>query len=233
MTLSTIAAEQAKVTEVAMDTVEQLLDYCTVPPNAKLDMNNLIWFSTFTWMPLTLVHLRLKAELQITFSRMVTHRQTTNQIKWTSTHSHTHPTIYCCICCWGRTWCSCCQCQRGKKHHLILEIMGHTQSPTPIHCDNSNATGITNYTVKMEMQYFWITDQVAQNQFTVHWHPDQVNHAYYSTKHHPAAHHTHVRPYHLHMDHSPTNLLRPLLQAPYKGVLELLFIDMVTVLLCP
>ena len=49
---------------------------------------------------------------------------------------------------------------------LILEEMGHTQPPTPVHCDNKTATGIANDTVKkhrsrsMEMRYFWVTDQV-------------------------------------------------------------------------
>ena len=53
-----------------------------------------------------------------------------------------------------------------KILQTILEELGHTQPPTPIHCDNFTSVGIANDTVKnqrsrsMEMRFFWITDQV-------------------------------------------------------------------------
>eukprot|EP00804_Cyclotella_cryptica_P002738 CCRYP_009648-RA/>CCRYP_009648-RA protein AED:0.38 eAED:0.38 QI:0/-1/0/1/-1/0/1/0/101 len=37
----------------------------------------------------------------------------------------------------------------------------------------------------MEMRYFWIADQVARQQFSVHWHPGLENMGDYYTKHHP------------------------------------------------
>jgi hypothetical protein len=46
--------------------------------------------------------------------------------------------------------------------------MGHPQPPTPIHTDNSTATGITNGTVRqrkskaMDMRFYWIQDRVRQ-----------------------------------------------------------------------
>jgi hypothetical protein len=56
--------------------------------------------------------------------------------------------------------------KEGKVLRLPLIEMGHRQPPTPVHCDNSTAAGITNDTVKkqrpqsMEMWFFWVTDQV-------------------------------------------------------------------------
>jgi hypothetical protein len=92
--------------------------------------------------------------------------------------------------------------QETKIIRLILQEMGHTQPPTPIHCDNSTTVFISNSTVKrqrsraMEMRYFWIVDQV-RNKYYVHilWYPDRENLGNYVTKHHPPQHHQHVRPY--------------------------------------
>jgi hypothetical protein len=39
-------------------------------------------------------------------------------------------------------------CKQATIFLLILEEKGHPQMPTPIHCDNSTAIGITNNTVK-------------------------------------------------------------------------------------
>ena len=91
-------------------------------------------------------------------------------------------------------------CKEGKIIRLILQELGHTQPPTPMHCDNKTATGIANDTVKkqrarsMEMRFFFITDQVNQGLFNVQWHPGQENLADYFTKHFDAKHHQEVRP---------------------------------------
>ena len=61
--------------------------------------------------------------------------------------------------------------KEGKIIRLALHELGHPQPPTPIHCDNSTAAGISNNTVKkhrsrsMEMRYFWISDQVKHKTF--------------------------------------------------------------------
>jgi len=113
--------------------------------------------------------------------------------------------------------------QQGKVLRLTLEEMGHPQPPTPIHVDNTTAVGIANDTVKkqrsraMDMRYFWIRDQVAQRQFNVEWHPGQENLADYVTKHHPPAHHTHVRPYYVHMKNSPRFLPRAVAPSVMRG----------------
>ena len=41
----------------------------------------------------------------------------------------------------------------------------------------------------MEMQFFWVTDQVLNKEFDVQWHPGKENLADYFTKHFDAAHH--------------------------------------------
>eukprot|EP00957_Ditylum_brightwellii_P157246 11967520-Ditylum_brightwellii.AAC.1 len=87
--------------------------------------------------------------------------------------------------------------------------MGHPQLPTPLHADNSTAVGIANKTIKpqksraMNMQYFWLLDQVKLKNFNVSWHPGQENLADYPTKHHTGHRHQHVRPYYIHTTGSP------------------------------
>ena len=50
--------------------------------------------------------------------------------------------------------------KEGKLLCLVLNEMGHKQPPTPVHCDNSTATGITNSAIKkqrsrlMEVRFF-------------------------------------------------------------------------------
>mgnify|MGYP006198298991 CR=1 FL=1 len=102
--------------------------------------------------------------------------------------------------------------KEGCVIRLILQELGHPQPPTPIHCDNSTTAGIANNTVKrqrspsMEMRYFWIADQVACKQFNVKWHPGLKNLGDYHTKHHPPAHHQQVHPYYLLEPNSPLEL---------------------------
>ena len=73
----------------------------------------------------------------------------------------------------------------------IFELQGRKySSPNPrrtwpeamsVHCGNITAAGIANDTVKkqqycsMEMQIFWITDQVKLGRFDVQYHPGQYN----------------------------------------------------------
>ena len=58
---------------------------------------------------------------------------------------------------------------------ITLEELGHPQPPTPIHTDNSTASGIANDTVKqkrskaIDMHFYWIRDRVRQGQFQIFW----------------------------------------------------------------
>ena len=86
-------------------------------------------------------------------------------------------------------------CKEGKFLRLLLQELGHVQPPTPVHCDNSTATGIANKTLKkqrsrsMEIQFFWVTNEVKRGLFKVAWHPGQENLADYFTKHFDTQHH--------------------------------------------
>ena len=67
--------------------------------------------------------------------------------------------------------------KEGRVLRLNLAEMGHPQPPTPIHCENTTAVGITNKTIKkhqsrpMEMRYFYSCDQVKRGNFNVQYHP--------------------------------------------------------------
>ena len=104
--------------------------------------------------------------------------------------------------------------------------MGHPQPPTPLHTDNSTASGISNNTVKcqssraMEMRYFWIVDQVDQGVFNVGWYPGLENLGDYPSKHHPTKTHRHVRPWYTHMKNSPRVLPRALAPSTLRGCVK-------------
>eukprot|EP00804_Cyclotella_cryptica_P012930 CCRYP_002289-RA/>CCRYP_002289-RA protein AED:0.24 eAED:0.24 QI:0/0/0/1/0.5/0.33/3/0/1110 len=114
-------------------------------------------------------------------------------------------------------------CKEGKILRLVLQELGHTQPPTPTHCDNGTATGIANNSVKkqrsrsMEMRFFWVADQVNRHHFQVRWHPGQENLADYFTKHFEALHHISVRPWYLHTKDSPHFLPRAAAPSTLRG----------------
>ena len=81
----------------------------------------------------------------------------------------------------------------------MLQEMGHEQPCTPIQMDNSTAEGVINNKIQpkrtkaMDMRFYWLRCQEAQNQFRFYWRPGGQNLADYWTKHHPAAHHQNMR----------------------------------------
>ena len=114
----------------------------------------------------------------------------------------------------------------GTIMRLTLYEMGHPQPPTPIHTDNLTAAGISNSTVKlqrsraMDMRYFWIVDQVNQNNINVEWHPGLENLADYTSKHHSAKIHRYLRPYYLQTKNSPRYLTRALKPSKLRGYVK-------------
>ena len=88
---------------------------------------------------------------------------------------------------------------------MCLEELGHKQPPTPLKTDNSTATGIINNTIKqkqskaIDMQFYWLRDQVKQGQFKVYWDSGKHHHGDYTTKHHSGAHHKLMRPIRLYI----------------------------------
>jgi hypothetical protein len=69
----------------------------------------------------------------------------------------------------------------------------------------------------MEMGYFWVGDKVAQDMYTLSWHPGQENLANYQSKHHICSHHQAVRPWYLHQADSPRVLPWTLKPSALKG----------------
>jgi hypothetical protein len=114
-------------------------------------------------------------------------------------------------------------CQDGIIFRQTLTDMCHPQPKTPVHCDNATAVGIANNTVKrqrsrlMEMRFFGVGDKVAQEMYTLSWHPGQENLADYQSKHHIGAHHIAVRPWYLHTATSPRELPRAARPSTLKG----------------
>ena len=82
----------------------------------------------------------------------------------------------------------------------ILSEMGHPQPRTPIQTDNKTANDLlTNQIMPkalkaMDMRFHWLRCRDAQGQFRYYWRPGTQNLADYFTKHHPASHHTAIRP---------------------------------------
>jgi hypothetical protein len=56
---------------------------------------------------------------------------------------------------------------------------------------------------------FRVGDKVAQDMYTLSWHPGQENLANYQSKHHLGSHHQTVHPWYLHQVDSPRNFLGP------------------------
>ena len=116
--------------------------------------------------------------------------------------------------------------KEARIFRLTLEELGHTQPPTPVHCDNKTTTGIVNGTVKrhrarsMEMRYFYACDQVDNGHFKVLWYPGLENLADYLSKHHDASHHRRVRAIYLHCTDSPRVLPRAKAPSALRGCVE-------------
>ena len=98
----------------------------------------------------------------------------------------------------------------------------------PVHLDNTTAVGIVNNTFKrqrsraMEMRYFWLLCQEAQQILKVVHKPAAENMADYLTKAHFGQIHKHVRPYYLHMPNLPNVLYRAVMPSTQQGCAEIL-----------
>ena len=104
--------------------------------------------------------------------------------------------------------------QETVKLQIALQELGNTQPPSPIHTDNTTATGMIRKTIKqqrsraMNMHYFWSISKQDDNTIDVSWHPGRENISDYSSKHHSPTIHQNLRPKYLHMPNSPRYLQR-------------------------
>ena len=69
----------------------------------------------------------------------------------------------------------------------------------------------------MKMRFFWVGDKIAQEMYSLKWHPGQENLADYQSKHHNGAHHKAVRPWYLHLENPPRVLPRAQRSSALKG----------------
>ena len=113
--------------------------------------------------------------------------------------------------------------KQARIFRLVLDELWHTQPPTPTNCDNETVVGICNGTVKrqrscsMEMQYFWVGDQVKNGVVAVQYAPGAENMGDYTTKHFLTPHHARVRPMYVHMGNSPRELPRAMTPKDLRG----------------
>ncbi len=138
--ISTIATEELKAIKFTINTVGHLLDYTTHPLNYEL-------YLTSTVMLLILVHLRQKLCCWTFCHRVSSSRQ--NPIELNAIQVLTSVLRFVAASAAKAEIDNIFVNAKGIKiiHHLVEE-MGHPQPPTPIPCNESMATGITNDTLK-------------------------------------------------------------------------------------
>ena len=80
--------------------------------------------------------------------------------------------------------------KEATRLRLTLQELGHPQPQNPIHVNNMTVIDIVNNTIKqqrsraMEMPYFWLFEQMAQQYLKIYYQPGLENLANYATKHH-------------------------------------------------
>jgi hypothetical protein len=96
--------------------------------------------------------------------------------------------------------------------------------PTIIVTNNACAQGIANNTVKqkhsnaIDMSFYWIRDQVKQQQFEVYWQKGTNNLADYFTKHHSASHHQQVQSHYLREKEQPQQQIAHMATQSTEGI---------------
>ena len=95
-------------------------------------------------------------------------------------------------------------CKQAAPIRVTLEEMGHPQpAPSPVTTDNITAQGLTMGTMtpktsKSNNQWFnWLKCHNAQRQFIYLRRKGILNHADYTSKHHPPRHHQKVRKFYV------------------------------------
>jgi hypothetical protein len=88
---------------------------------------------------------------------------------------------------------------------ITLTEMGYPQPTTEVMLDNTMAVDFINKELKqrrtkaIDMRYYWLQDQEAQQHFTYQWKKGSDNLADYFTKHHPPGHHQTIRSQYVHL----------------------------------
>lgn len=181
--LSTIAAQQAKLTQLTMEQAKQLLDYCASQEDAVLTYNasDMILAVQSNAGYLTKNQARSRAGGHFFMSIDVPYPP--------NNASAAEAEL-------GALFLNA---KEAVNIRNILQEMKHPQPPTPIQTNNSTVEGVLNNKVQpkrmksMDMRIHWLLCRRAQSQFWYYWRPGKTNLADYFTKHHPPAHHRNVR----------------------------------------
>ena len=203
VTLSKLSHMQAKPTQLTLQLIQHLLDYCATNPNAKLrytpsDMilkihSDASYLSEPQARSRSGGHFYLGSKPARKYTPNGAILNSTNIIQTvvTSAAEAEYVSLF-------------MNAKLGiPMRHTLIE-MGHTQPPTPIQTDNTTAVGLATDTIKqkyskaLDMRWYWLKDQVRLKHFDVYFKPGSQNKADYFSKIHSPAHHRQSRYTYLH-----------------------------------
>ena len=196
--LSSLATEQNKPTLKTKQKLIQLLDYCATYPNARLryhasDMR-LYVHSDAGYNNET--GARSRAGGHIYLGNGPNKPPLPNGAVLNPTHiiKHVAPSAA-----EAEIAAASITCKEAIPLRLTLQEMGYPQPATPVTLDNTTTVNFITKQLKqrrtkaMDMRYYWLQDQEAQQHFTFMWDKGANNKADYFTKHHAPGHHQAVR----------------------------------------
>ena len=201
--LNEIASKQAAPTKATETACNQLLDYLSTHPDAKIRYHA-------SDMTLSLVSDAAYLVLPDARSRCATLFTLTNRPTSHPPHPTPNGPLHVMVKTIRGVPASASEAETGgiflagqEACPIIttLKELGHQQPPhsTPIETDNSTAHDILTAQVRMkrskafDMRYHWIRDRIAQGQFNLYWARGASNRADYFTKHFPPSHHQQLR----------------------------------------
>ncbi len=195
--LSSIATKQAKPMQKTMETIKQLLDYCSTQEEAIITYNasKMILAIHSDAGYCNKKNARSQAGGNFFLSNDETFPPNNGAIL-------THATII------KAVMSSAAKAKLGALYlntkeavylRQILTKMGHPQPRTPIQTDNTTAKGVINNKIQpkrtkaIDVCFHWLRNQETQGKFRIYWRPGGTDLEDYFTKHHPPAHHVNVR----------------------------------------
>ena len=203
VTLSKLSHMQSKPTQLTLQLIQHLLDYCATNPTATLrytpsDMilkihSDASYLSEPKARSRSGGHFYLGSKPLHEYTPNGAILDTTNilQTVVTSTAEAEYVSLY-------------VNAKTGiPMRHTLIE-MGHPQPPTPIQTDNTTAVGIATDTIKqkytkaLDMRYYWLKDQIHLKRYDAYFKPGSQNKADYFTKNHSPTYHKQSRFTYLH-----------------------------------
>ena len=151
MMLSTIAHEQTKATKTMNLSVNQMLDYCAIHPNAKICFHtsdmvlNIHSDASYLNAPEARSHIGGHY-----FLGWILHDNIPTKLNGTIHVISTILKFIATSAAEAELGALFVNAKEGRVIRLILQELGHPQPPTLIHCNNSTTTGIANNTVKRQ-----------------------------------------------------------------------------------